>query len=117
MLRALKDNFEFHGYKSLTAEDGEDGLTTALNAKPDLIVLDIMLPDIDGYEVCRTLRKSTRTSHIPVIFLTQKRRPQRPPARARTGRGRLHEAVFLRRAGGPRGRGVDAGAVCASVDT
>jgi diguanylate cyclase (GGDEF)-like protein len=39
---------------------------------PHLIVLDIMLPDIDGYEVCRNLRKSTRTSHIPVIFLTQK---------------------------------------------
>jgi PleD family two-component response regulator len=39
---------------------------------PHLIVLDIMLPDIDGYEVCRRLRQSTRTSHIPVIFLTQK---------------------------------------------
>lgn len=39
---------------------------------PHLIILDIMLPDIDGYEVCRTLRTSTRTSHIPVIFLTQK---------------------------------------------
>jgi DNA-binding response OmpR family regulator len=39
---------------------------------PHLIVLDIMLPDIDGYEVCRTLRTNTRTSHIPVIFLTQK---------------------------------------------
>jgi len=39
---------------------------------PHLIVLDIMLPDIDGYEVCRTLRTTTRTSHIPVIFLTQK---------------------------------------------
>ncbi|MBK8821566.1 MAG: response regulator [Anaerolineales bacterium] len=39
---------------------------------PHLIVLDIMLPDIDGYEVCRNLRTSTRTSHIPVIFLTQK---------------------------------------------
>jgi PleD family two-component response regulator len=39
---------------------------------PHLIVLDIMLPDIDGYEVCRSLRTTTRTSHIPVIFLTQK---------------------------------------------
>jgi DNA-binding response OmpR family regulator len=52
MLRALKDNFEFKGYCVLTADDGEEGLNTALNKKPDLILLDIMLPEINGYEVC-----------------------------------------------------------------
>ena len=51
---------------------GSDALEKTKQVLPHLIVLDIMLPDIDGYEVCRTLRTSTRTSHIPVIFLTQK---------------------------------------------
>jgi DNA-binding response OmpR family regulator len=51
---------------------GVDALERTRQVLPHLIVLDIMLPDIDGYEVCRTLRTQTRTSHIPVIFLTQK---------------------------------------------
>ncbi len=51
---------------------GGDALEKTKQVLPHLIVLDIMLPDIDGYEVCRTLRTNMRTSHIPVIFLTQK---------------------------------------------
>jgi len=51
---------------------GYEALEKTKHVLPHLIVLDIMLPDIDGYEVCRILRTSTRTSHIPVIFLTQK---------------------------------------------
>jgi len=51
---------------------GSDALEKTKQVLPHLIVLDIMLPDIDGYEVCRNLRTNTRTSHIPVIFLTQK---------------------------------------------
>lgn len=54
------------------ANRGEEALEKVKQILPHLIVLDIMLPDIDGYEVCRRLRTSTRTSHIPVIFLTQK---------------------------------------------
>jgi len=54
------------------ANRGEEALEKVKQVLPHLIVLDIMLPDIDGYEVCRRLRTSTRTSHIPVIFLTQK---------------------------------------------
>lgn len=54
------------------AHRGSDALEKTKHVLPHLIVLDIMLPDIDGYEVCRNLRTSTRTSHIPVIFLTQK---------------------------------------------
>ncbi len=54
------------------ANRGRDALEKTKHAIPHLIVLDIMLPDIDGYEVCRNLRTNTRTSHIPVIFLTQK---------------------------------------------
>jgi len=54
------------------ANRGSDALERVKHVLPHLMVLDIMLPDIDGYEVCRRLRTSTRTSHIPVIFLTQK---------------------------------------------
>lgn len=54
------------------AHRGSDALERTRHVLPHLIVLDIMLPDIDGYEVCRNLRTNMRTSHIPVIFLTQK---------------------------------------------
>ncbi len=54
------------------ATRGSDALERTKQVLPHLIVLDIMLPDIDGYEVCRNLRTNMRTSHIPVIFLTQK---------------------------------------------
>jgi DNA-binding response OmpR family regulator len=70
MLRGLRDNFEFQGYHVLTAEDGEDGLNTALNAKPGLVLLDIMLPKINGYEVCRLIRREKL--EMPIIMLTAK---------------------------------------------
>lgn len=70
MLRGLKDNFEFKGYHVLTAADGEEGLTIALNEKPDLIILDIMLPKINGYEVCRLIRQESL--NMPIIMLTAK---------------------------------------------
>lgn len=70
MLRGLKDNFEFKGYRVLTAADGEAGLNAALNNMPDLIVLDIMLPKINGYEVCRLIRKEKLD--MPIIMLTAK---------------------------------------------
>ncbi|MCJ7777066.1 MAG: response regulator transcription factor [Sedimentisphaerales bacterium] len=70
LLRVLRDNFEFKGFSVLTATDGEDGLNTALNKKPDLILLDIMLPKINGYEVCRLIRKEK--IDMPIIMLTAK---------------------------------------------
>jgi len=68
----LKIYFGSLGYDVDVASRGSDALEKTRQVLPHLIVLDIMLPDIDGYEVCRTLRTHTRTSHIPVIFLTQK---------------------------------------------
>jgi PleD family two-component response regulator len=67
-------NIYFTGldYEVDVAPRGSEALRKTRQNLPHLIVLDIMLPDIDGYEVCRTLRTNTRTSHIPVIFLTQK---------------------------------------------
>ena len=70
MLIGLKDNFAFKGYKVLTAADGEKGLDAALNARPDLIILDIMLPKINGYEICRLLRQEGL--EMPIIMLTAK---------------------------------------------
>lgn len=70
MLRGLKDNFEFKGYRVLTAIDGEAGLNAALDGKPDLIILDIMLPKINGYEVCRLIRE--QQLEMPIIMLTAK---------------------------------------------
>ncbi len=70
MLRGLKDNFVYAGYNVLTACDGETGLDAALNVKPDLIILDIMLPKINGYEICRLIRKEKLD--MPVIMLTAK---------------------------------------------
>jgi DNA-binding response OmpR family regulator len=68
----LKIYFTGLHYDVDVANRGMDALEKTKKVLPHLIVLDIMLPDIDGYEVCRNLRTSTRTSHIPVIFLTQK---------------------------------------------
>jgi DNA-binding response OmpR family regulator len=70
MLRGLKDNFEFKGYRVLTAADGEEGLNAALNSQPDLIILDIMLPKINGYEICRLIRE--QKLEMPIIMLTAK---------------------------------------------
>ncbi len=68
----LRIYFNSQGYDVDLAPRGSEALEKTRHVMPHLIVLDIMLPDIDGYEVCRTLRTNTRTSHIPVIFLTQK---------------------------------------------
>jgi PleD family two-component response regulator len=68
----LRIYFSGQGYAVDVAMRGSDALEMTRQVMPHLMVLDIMLPDIDGYEVCRTLRTNARTSHIPVIFLTQK---------------------------------------------
>ncbi len=68
----LRIYFSSQGYEVDTAPRGTDALEKTRQNLPHLIVLDIMLPDIDGFEVCRILRTNTRTSHVPIIFLTQK---------------------------------------------
>ena len=65
--RLARDYLEKNGFRVITASDGQSALTTARREKPDLVVLDLMLPNIDGREVCRILR---RESDIPIIMLT-----------------------------------------------
>ena len=74
MLRGLKDNFEIKGYRVKTANDGEKGLKAALNENPDIIILDIMLPKINGYEICDKIRK--KNLDMPIIMLTAKDREE-----------------------------------------
>jgi two-component system, OmpR family, alkaline phosphatase synthesis response regulator PhoP len=66
----LRFNLENHGYRVMTADEGKKGLDFAKKLKPDLILLDIMLPGIDGYEVCRSLRAHEGMENIPIIMIT-----------------------------------------------
>ena len=68
MVLGLKDNFEFEGYEVATAADGAAGLERARAQKPDLVILDIMLPKLSGLEVCKTLRGEGFSA--PIIMLT-----------------------------------------------
>lgn len=69
----LNAYFRVQGYEVLTAAWGEDAVRLALDHTPNIILLDIRLPDIDGYEVCRRVRTQRRTESIPIIFLTERR--------------------------------------------
>lgn len=69
----LNAYFRVQGYDVRVANWGEDAVRMSLDAPPDLIVLDIRLPDIDGYEVARRLRSDRRTREVPIIFLTDRR--------------------------------------------
>ena len=70
LLRGLTDTFESKGFEVLTAKDGQAGLELALERSPDLILLDIMLPRVNGYEVCRAIR--ARGLEMPIVMLTAK---------------------------------------------
>lgn len=70
IMKVLSDFLKTEGYEVIKAKDGEAGLDTALNKKPDLILLDIMLPKKSGYDVCKELK--TQGNPVPVIMLTAK---------------------------------------------
>jgi len=68
--KLIQYNLEKEGYKTETVSSGEEALSAAFAALPDLIVLDVMLPGLDGLEVCRILSKDPRTSRIPILMVT-----------------------------------------------
>ncbi|MBN1120247.1 MAG: response regulator [Anaerolineae bacterium] len=68
----LRRYFEIVGYEVINALNGADAIRMAVAEQPRVVILDIMLPDTDGYEVCKQLRANEKTRHIPIIFLTQK---------------------------------------------
>ena len=69
----LNSFFRVQGYDVFTSNWGEDGIRAVIAIRPDLVILDIRLPDIDGYEVARRLRSDRKTMEIPIIFLTERR--------------------------------------------
>ena len=68
----LQDRLEHEGYEVITAYDGKSGIEKAKSERPDLILLDVMMPDITGIEVCKTLVVDKKTSGIPIILVTAK---------------------------------------------
>jgi len=69
-VKLVKFILEKSKYSTISAKDGEEGLQMARERKPDLIILDLMLPGIDGYQVCEALKADPNTKEIPVIVLT-----------------------------------------------
>ena len=72
VLLLCRVNLRHAGFEVLEAQDGEHGIADAMAERPDAIVLDLMLPTIDGYDVLRTLREDERTSQTPILVLTAK---------------------------------------------
>jgi DNA-binding response OmpR family regulator len=70
--KAIAIRLKASGYDVITAQDGVEGLEKAKSSKPDLIVLDILMPKMDGYEVCRLLKFDEKYKSIPIIMLTAK---------------------------------------------
>ena len=72
IIELIKYNLQKEGFTVLTAENGTQALNLARTEKPDLILLDLMLPDMGGFDICRILRNDTDTAHIPIIMATAK---------------------------------------------
>jgi DNA-binding response OmpR family regulator len=70
VLRLLEAILKLKGYDLLYAENGQQGMALARQEKPDLILLDVMMPEIDGFKVCQYLKGQPETAAIPVVFLT-----------------------------------------------
>lgn len=68
--RQIAANLNKHGVRTAVAQDGPEGLRAVDELHPDLVVLDVNLPTMDGYQVCRRLKRDPNTAHIPVIMLT-----------------------------------------------
>jgi len=72
LVEMIKFRLEASGYEVLTANDGQQALEIARREKPDLVILDVMLPKMDGYKVCGLIKKDSRYAHIPVMMFTAK---------------------------------------------
>jgi len=70
ILKLLEVNFEMEGFEVVRAADGFEGLERARAVRPDIVVLDVMMPRMTGYEVAKALREDVDTAHIPIIFVT-----------------------------------------------
>ena len=74
--KLLRDVMQFQGYRTIEAEMGEDGVTLAMQHKPDLILMDYQLPGIDGIEAFHRIRNASDTAHIPIVATTASAMPE-----------------------------------------
>ena len=72
IVKMLDYNLKKEGFKAFSANNGEDGLDMARKENPDLVLLDLMLPGMDGLDVCKAIKNDAKTTHIPIIILTAK---------------------------------------------
>jgi two-component system, OmpR family, alkaline phosphatase synthesis response regulator PhoP len=70
ILNILDFSLDAEGYTVLQAADGAEALTLAIEHSPDLVIMDVMMPRLDGFDTCRKLKEDTRTNNIPVVLLT-----------------------------------------------
>jgi len=76
ILTVIQSRLEANGYEVITASDGQQGLSKARSEKPDLIILDLMLPKLDGARLCRLLKFDDNYKHIPILVLTARVRKE-----------------------------------------
>ena len=72
IVKLLQVNFEMEGYEVITASDGEEGLNKAREAMPDVMLLDVMMPKINGLQVAAALKRDAATANIPIVLLSAK---------------------------------------------
>lgn len=97
-LKLARDVLEFAGFTVLVAVTGEDAVARAVAARPDLVLMDLQLPGVDGHEALSRLRRDERTSDIPVVALTAfAMREDRERALAAGFDGYLHKPIDVRR--------------------
>lgn len=72
IIQMVSSRLKANGYDIISAADGEEGLTKARAENPDLIILDVMMPKMDGFQVCAALKQDERYKHIPILLFTAK---------------------------------------------
>ena len=85
VVELIKLRLETSGYNVLVAYDGQEGLNIARNELPDLIILDLMMPKMNGYKVCRFLKFDKKYKHIPVVMLTSRAKQSDADVGKKTG--------------------------------
>ena len=111
ILQLVKLYLEKEGFRTLSASTGTEGLRQVKQEKPDLVVLDLMLPEIDGLEICKRLRSAPETAMLPIIMLTAK--AEESDTIMDVYEPFLLQCGFLQRT--PRGRTATPAAICMNV--
>ena len=101
-VKLLEAKLSAEYFEVVTAFNGQEALVKIEEHSPDIVLLDVMMPGMDGFEVCRRIKANPKTAHIPVVMVTALDQPSRPRGGPRCGRGRFpHEtcrrlALFAR---------------------